>query len=218
MRDHLRERIDDWRKLQRDLVPQIGDFVARQAVSRKVADYPEKEVLYLPSNFSGAQRVQYDLVTLGEHERRFHQGAAYDAIVRIRILRKSINALVSRKKTQDRGQKPNTRSAGQIRELEAACTLQISAYSAARGAMISLGLSEDDPQFPELTVDDTFRKPTNVKRAIGDSRRHDSSLWVGGPRPTVSSSTQPTQRSTSEASTGFLGTQVVHTRRKTSSS
>ncbi|KDR65131.1 hypothetical protein GALMADRAFT_148963 [Galerina marginata CBS 339.88] len=214
MRNHLRKRIDDWRKLQRDLTPQIGDFVARQAVSLKSADCPEKAVLYLPSDFSEAQRVQYDLVTLGENERRFHQGAAYDAIVKIRILRKTINALIARKKAQDRGQKPHTRSVTQIYDLEAACNLQVAEYSATRDAMISLGLSSDDPQFPELTMDDTFRKPTNVKRAIGDSRRHDGGVWVGGARPTASSSS--TQPSASEPSMAYSGTQVIHTKRRRS--
>ncbi|KDR66863.1 hypothetical protein GALMADRAFT_283703 [Galerina marginata CBS 339.88] len=126
MRNHLRKRIDDWRKLQRDLTPQIGDFVARQAgVSLKSADCPEKAV---------------------------------------------------------------------------------AEYSATRDAMISLGLSSDNPQFPELTMDDNFRKPTNVKRAIGDSRRHDGGIWVGGARPTASSSLS-TQLSASEPLMAYSGTQ-----------
>lgn len=151
LRDRLRNRIDKWRKLQKDIMPRIGDVVAQQAILGKFADSPEKEVLYIPSDFSAAQRIKYDLIELGEHERRFHEGAAYDAVVQVRLLRKSVNAMCKEKKKQDRGQQSNTRAKGKIQTLEAICDLHIKVYSAARSAMISLGLSSDDRTFPPLT-------------------------------------------------------------------
>ncbi|KAF8955089.1 hypothetical protein BDZ97DRAFT_1968746 [Flammula alnicola] len=213
LRDRLRNRIDNWHKLQKDIMPQVGDVVAQQAISGKFADSPEREVLYIPSDFSVAQRIKYGLIELGEHERRFHEGAAYDSVVKVRILRKSVDAMRRRKKKQDRGQQNNTRSSGQIHDLEAIRDLHIDDYSAARSAMISLGLSPNDPTFPPLTLDDTFRKPTHLKRAVGDSRMTDGRLWTmtgvtGGTRRVGSSSAAGPSTSRVSPSQVF-GTQII---------
>ena len=56
--DQLRNCIDKWHKLQKDVMPHIGDVVVQQAISGKFADSPEKEVLYIPSDFSAAQRIK----------------------------------------------------------------------------------------------------------------------------------------------------------------
>ena len=66
--------------LQKTVVPQVSDFVAQQAVLKKFADSPEKEVLYIASNFSESQHVKLDLIDLGKQEQQFHKGAACDTI------------------------------------------------------------------------------------------------------------------------------------------
>ena len=68
-RERLRTRIDNWRDvIQKHLVPQIGDVVAWQAISGKSADTPENEILYLPSDFTEADRIKFDMIKLGEQE------------------------------------------------------------------------------------------------------------------------------------------------------
>ena len=66
--------------LQKTVVPQVGNFVAQQAISKKFADSPEKEVLYIPSDFSESQCIKLDLVDLGKQKQQLHEGAVCDAI------------------------------------------------------------------------------------------------------------------------------------------
>jgi hypothetical protein len=42
--------------------------------------------------------------------------------------------------------------------------------------MIWLGMSPDDPSFPKLTLEDTYRKATHSKCAVGDSTSFDGLL------------------------------------------
>lgn len=159
-------------------MPQVGDFVLQQLTKGKTEKAPENEVLYLPSDFSEAERVQLQLVALGEHERRLQSGAAYDTIRRIRTTSKTISSLRSDKKAQAYGQTRHTRAADQIRKIEARRDAVISDYQAIRAIMISLGLPVDSAEFPPLTLADTYRKPTDIKRAVGDSQRHEGSIWT----------------------------------------
>ena len=182
-RKRLTSRIEKWRTLQKTVVPQVGDFVAQQAVSKKFADSPEKEVLYIPSDFSEAQRVKLGLIDLGKQERQLHEGAACDAIQAVRTIKKTLSSMRANKKAQDYGQQMHTRSIAQICDVEHRQAIVISDYSAARNAMLKLGLSKDDPRFPPLNNQDLYRKPTNVKRAVGDSRRPDGKLWASGSVP-----------------------------------
>lgn len=88
------------------------------------------------------------------------------------------------KTKQSRGQEANTRSKEQADTAHAKLDDHISRYMAARQAMISLGsLSVDDPEspFPPLSVEDTYRKPTDIKRRLGDSRRTDGTAWMARP-------------------------------------
>ena len=179
-RKQLASHIEKWRMLQKTVVPQVGDFVAQQAVSKKFADSPEKEVLYIASDFSESQRVKVDLIDLGKQERQFHEGAACDAIQTIRTITKTISSMRANKKAQDYGQQMHTRSITQILDVERRQTIAMNDYSAAWNAMLKLGLSKDDPRFPPLNTKDLFRKPTNIKRAVGDSRRPDGKLWAPG--------------------------------------
>lgn len=159
-------------------MPQVGDYVLKQSTTQKMENAPEGEKLYIPSDFSEAERVRLRLVSLGECERRLQSGAAYDTIQRVRTTCKTISSLHSNKKAQAYGQTRHTRATEQIRVIEARRDLFISDYESIRKNMTSLGLAEDSPEFPPLSLADTYRKPTNIKRAVGDSRRHDGAIWT----------------------------------------
>jgi hypothetical protein len=166
--------------LQKTFIPQIGDFVAQQAVSKKFVDSPEKEVLYITSDFSESQCIKLDLVDLGKQEWQLHEGAACDAIQTVRTITKTISSMRANKKVQDYGQQMHTRSIVQILDIEHCQTIAMNDYSASRNAMLKLRLSKDDPRFPPLNINDVYRKPTNIKRAVGDSRHPDGKLWAQG--------------------------------------
>jgi hypothetical protein len=218
-RERLRKRIDDWRDvIQKNLVPQIGDVVARQAISGKSADTPENEILYLPSDFTEADRIKFDLVKLGEHERHFLQGTLCDFVAKIKTKSKTVDAWKADKKAQAYGQRGHTRAMKQVHDVEERRDVLMAHYSASRAAMISLGMSPDDPSFPKLTLEDTYRKATHSKRAVGDSRTSDGLLWTrsgvtGGTRQSHASTSMAVGSSGLLTQTATIGTQVVHSKR-----
>jgi hypothetical protein len=179
-RDRLRTRIDNWHDLQRDLMPQIGDFITQQAIEGKTANAPEEETLFVPLDFTEAERIKYDLVKLGEHKRHFLEGSAFDHVSRVKTITKTLVASQADKKAQGYSQRTHTRAIAQIEDIEERQKAAIDDYSATRKSMISLGMSANDPSFPPLSKQDTFRKPTHLKRAVGDSRRRDGALWRAG--------------------------------------
>jgi hypothetical protein len=214
-RERLRKRIDTWRSIQKTLVPQIGDLVAQQAISGKTAGLPEKEALYVPSDFGEGDRIRYDLVTLGENQRRLLQGTACDYVAKIKTVSKTIDSGKADKKLQEYAQRGHTRAGEQIRNIEKIRQRCIDDYSATRDAMIALGMSPEDPSYPPLTLKDTFRKATHSKRAIGDSRQFDGLAWTrtgvtGGSRQFPSTATNPLSALPSPA----IGTQAVKAKRK----
>jgi hypothetical protein len=159
-------------------MPQVGDYVQQQTLSLQSGNQVEREILYLPSDLPSAAQVALGLTSLAECQRRLMEGAACDTIQRIRMLVKLHSALRQHKKKNARGQQSNTRATGKLQEAIDAISLAIEDYNSLRQAMINLGLSKDDAMFRHLTVEDTFRKRTHVKRAIGDSRRPDGLLWT----------------------------------------
>ena len=218
-RDRLRTRIKNWRDFQRDLIPQIGDLVAQQAIRGTTANAPEEEILYIPSDFTEAERVNFDLVKLGEHERHLLEGTAFDHIAKVKTITKAVAASRVDKKAEGYSQQTHTRAMTQIEEVEERLQAAIDDYSATRNSMISLGMSTNDPSFPPLSKQDTFRKSTLLKRAVGDSRRTDGALWstgiTGGTSHVVGSSPATTEHSSSAATANTpVVTQAIRRKRK----
>ncbi|KAF8810573.1 hypothetical protein BYT27DRAFT_7091579, partial [Phlegmacium glaucopus] len=211
-RDRLWKRIDTWRGIQKTIVPQIGDLVAQQAISGKAASCPEKEVLYVPSDFCERDRIKYGLVALGENQRRLLQGTACDYVSKIKTVSKTIDSGKAAKKLQEFGQRGHTRAGDEIHNIEKLRQRCIDDYSATRNSMINLGMSPDDASYPPLTLKDTFRKATHSKRAVGDSRCFDGLAWThtgvtGGSYQIPSTST--TTSSPSRWPNPGVGTQAV---------
>ena len=216
-REQLRIRIENWRDCQKDLTPQIGDLVAQQAIQKKTVNSPEEEVLYVPSDFTEAERIKYDLVKLGEHERHFLEGTAFDYISKVKTISKTFFASHANKKAQGYSQLTHTRSITEIEDIEEHQSAAIIDYSVTRNAMIALGMSQHDPSFPPLSKEDTYRKPTHLKRVIGDSRRNDGALWSAGITGGVSHVVDPkpvTGAGQSLIVNPPVVTQAVHRKRK----
>jgi hypothetical protein len=198
--DQLRTRINNWRDLQRDFMPQIGDFIMQQAIEGKTANAPEEETLFVPSDFTEAEHIKYDLVKLREHERHFLEGSTFDQVSKVKTITKTLVASQANKKAQGYSQRAHTRAIAQIEDIEEHQKAAIDDYSATHKSMISLGMSANDPSLPPLSKPDTFRKPTHLKRAVGDSRRRDShgALWraevTGGTSHVVGSSSASRDR------------------------
>jgi hypothetical protein len=204
-------RIDKWRSIQAKVIPQVADDVARQSILGKAADCPEDATLFIPSDYETHALVKLDMVALGRVERQLREGAAFDAIRAVQNIVKTIGALESDKKKNVFGQVGTTRARANVTDAEFRRDLAISNYNASRVAMVALGLPKDDTGFPLLSLHDTFRRPTHLKRRVGDSKTSDGRIWTtgvnGGHRDNV-----PDSR-TEQASALPVGTQVSSRKR-----
>ena len=166
--------------LQKDLIPQLSDLVAQQVIQKKMANAPEEEVLYVPSDFTEAEHIKYDLVKLGEHEHHFLEGTAFNYIARVKTITKTFFASHVDKEEEGYSQQTHTCSIAVIEDIEECQTVAIVDYSVTCNAMISLRMSQHNPSFPPLLKEDTYQKPTHLKRAVGDSHQNDGTLWSAG--------------------------------------
>jgi hypothetical protein len=159
-------------------MPQVGDHVLRQSVQGCTVNTPEKEILYIPSSFEEGERISLDLIILGEYERRMLEGAACDVIQNLRTISKTLDAMIAGKKKHAYGQARHTKATSQVEDAKSWQQEAIDDYSSIRDSLITLGMTENDPRFPPLSVDDTKRLSTYSKRAIGDSRRIHGKIWT----------------------------------------
>ena len=177
-RDKLRSQIDKWRDSQKIVMFQVGDHVLRQSIQGCTTNTPEEEILYIPSSFEEDERISLDLIVLGEYERRILEGAACDVIRHLRTISKTLDAMIAGKKKHAYGQARHTKATSQIEDAKAWQQEAIDDYLSIRKSLITLGMTEKDPRFPPLSVDDTKRLSTYSKRAVGDSRRLDGKIWT----------------------------------------
>ena len=178
---------------------------------------PEEEVLYVPSDFTEAERIKYDLVKLGEHEHHFLEGTAFDYISKVKTISKTFFASHVNKKAQGYSQLTHTLFITEIEDIEECQSTAIINYLVTHNAMIALRMSQHDPSFPPLSREDMYRKPTHLKRVIGDSRRNDGALWSARNTGGVSLAVDPKPVTSAEQSLIVnppVVTQAVHHKHK----
>ncbi|KAJ7089398.1 hypothetical protein C8R44DRAFT_556861, partial [Mycena epipterygia] len=175
----LNAQLSKWREARDNVMLEAVDIIS---VSQ--ACEAELEKLWLPSDFAEAQRVAMgpNIIALTAEEAKLREGEAYDQILCIQSICKTLSALEDRKKDV-RGQRNNTNSGEQVLDTRHRRDCSIKAYNSIRKALISLGTICDDgdkenSQFPHLTIDDTFMKSRRRERALGDSRRGDGMLYT----------------------------------------
>ncbi|KAF9020444.1 hypothetical protein BDZ89DRAFT_1072272, partial [Hymenopellis radicata] len=118
----------------------------------------ETEKLYLPSDFSPAERSQLGLVTLAEVELKLREGEANDAVV---FLCEAItHAMMFRsvKEKHARGVSQNTRAAKFIRGVNDRRNAYADQYRRARKAVLALKAINESSDYPILTQEDMYAK------------------------------------------------------------
>ncbi|KAJ3519411.1 hypothetical protein NMY22_g13219 [Coprinellus aureogranulatus] len=189
-RSKLRSRIDHFRRLQKRAYtnPTIGGLTRDKPQGY---DTPEHELLYLPSDFSLSDRKKGKLEVMAEYELKLRQGFAYDGIRKLREISKVLSMNQGEKKDA-RGQKGNTRAQVSVDATLDSLLLAIDEYNTNRASMIKHGL--DPLEFPPMRQEDTYRKPTDIKRQVGDSRRVEGALYrshsVPSPRKRLTAKAQ----------------------------
>jgi hypothetical protein len=135
----------------------------------------EDEILLFPSYFSESDRTKLGLTQLAIQEADLREGQASECILRLCYIVKTISALHNQRRTEDQGQRANTRSRAKIGTLDNHRNRTLSNYEMTRNALVSLGRSSN--QFPHLTLQDLNRKSTHHKRSANDTHRTDGKLW-----------------------------------------
>ncbi|TEB21527.1 hypothetical protein FA13DRAFT_1757507 [Coprinellus micaceus] len=193
----LRQRLDSWRTLQLSLMGKVYSDVSLQSAQ----DPPiSEERLFLPSDYDTSQREALGITHLTKTESDLREGVAFDCIRSLQQCVKALDGLTIEKR-EARGQDQHTRASAAIMRATAKRKTWVDHYNANRTAMISLGLSKDARSFPELSVNDTHRKSTTVKRALGDSRRVDGTLFTLAEKP-VGDGARPSKRRKATATIG----------------
>lgn len=164
-------RISVWRKIQKELMPRIGDKVAAQALQ---APSVQDETLFLPSDLPELDQQQLDLAGLAAEEAKWREGQAFDHLRALQNIVKSISALRNRKTRDDRKQKENTRAGDNIRVATSLRNQHMASYEAARRALVALNAGA---AFPPLTEADLYMKSVQQKRRVGDSKHTDGAIW-----------------------------------------
>ncbi|KAJ6479795.1 hypothetical protein C8R45DRAFT_1101241 [Mycena sanguinolenta] len=173
----LRDQIATFRQDQKDLMPKVGDKVAIQTTA---APAVEDECLYLPSDFTAAERQHLDLGWLGAEEARWREGEVFDTLRALQHVVKAVTALRNRKTKNERQQKQNTRTGDQIRDVLTRQSHHMESYDASRTAIISLNGFSDFPVLTEAMETESttlISELVDRKRHVGDSKRTDGLLF-----------------------------------------
>ncbi|KAJ3712824.1 hypothetical protein C8R42DRAFT_567538, partial [Lentinula raphanica] len=189
-RTALITRISKWRKLQERYMPSIGLCLTQQGPQE-----PESESLLLPSDFTASERSRHHLVGLAAKQVQLLEIALGDIVQMLQVTVKTLSAAYERKHKHARGQDANTRANEGIRTIESKRNSLISEYKLFRQSLQALD-SLDTTKWPSLSVQDTFRKPTERRRSPGDSRVMDGTLW----RMSSTGRTRTSTRSSQETS------------------
>ncbi|KAK7045235.1 CxC2 domain-containing protein [Favolaschia claudopus] len=167
----LRTQIVEFRKVQIQLMPKVGDRVAAQASKPPAL---ELECLYIPSDFDAAARKKLGLDELAAEEAIWREGQLYDILRALQNIVKAVSALRGRKKKNDRQQKQNTRTGEYISDTLKKQGHHIQFYAVVRQKIVMLNGS---CSLPILTEQDLFMKSVQQKKHVGDSKRTDGLLF-----------------------------------------
>jgi hypothetical protein len=141
----------------------------------------ECETLWLPSDWSEEERLAFGMAELAECERLLREAEVHEYLNAVRGSVKVMGALSNHKKVHARGQGQNTWALSSIKEEEKKRDLAMRHYNSIREALLRLVPSEERPaaqeRMPVLSVQDTYRKPPQMRREVGDSRRSDGRTW-----------------------------------------
>ncbi|KAJ7744325.1 hypothetical protein B0H16DRAFT_1463193 [Mycena metata] len=173
----LRTDITTWCMAQLDRFPTLQ----REVDGPKVA--PEETRLLLPSWFDASQRQILQMVELATTEYQLREGMAHDALQDVRNAIKTFNfnlKFMIDKKV--RGQTAGTRAQSFLRTLANDRLIAANEYRTTRGALLSLGLREDDSTLQPLADNELYSKNNTESTKLGESKEVDPWFWsVGRP-------------------------------------
>ncbi|KAH6905648.1 hypothetical protein BKA70DRAFT_1107378 [Coprinopsis sp. MPI-PUGE-AT-0042] len=171
LRNRFEKLLKGFRDLQLILFPYLGIVIQGMAAQETVLGAVEDQTLYTPSDFDVDKRTLLHLTEAGNMELTLWEGALYDVLSQLRTHIRYISSLVAEKSANTSGQSLKTRWMTKIHDAEFLRDLDMAIYSAGRERMLNLGLSADDPCFPPMTIQSTFRKSVDLILCRLDSTR-----------------------------------------------
>jgi hypothetical protein len=111
-------------------------------------------------------------------ERVLWEGAIYDVLSQLRTHIRYVSSLVSEKSANASGQSAKTRAMTKVDDAQFLRDYDMAVYTAGRTCMLNLGLSPDDPRFPPMTIQSTFRKSTDATPGLGTTYAPDGLIWT----------------------------------------
>ncbi|KAJ7692010.1 hypothetical protein B0H16DRAFT_1353113, partial [Mycena metata] len=144
---------------------------------------PEEMRLLLPSSIDASRRRILQMVELATTEYQLCEGMAHDALQDVRNAIKTFNFnlkfMVDKK---IRGQAAGTRAQSFLRTLANDRVIAANEYRTTRGALLSLGLREDDSMLQPLADNELYSKNNTDSTKMGESKEVDPWFWsVGWP-------------------------------------
>jgi hypothetical protein len=168
----VESRVLRYYELLRQICPKISKVIDSQKSG------PQEDVnLFFPSGFPAKNRNHFGMKELAHQERILRTAQLDDLILTVRSLATLLSAMRARKRKHFRGQKQNTSAMNAIFTQEDNLNLKIAEYTCSRKSLLLLGFGDDDNSFPPLSRKDCYKKPTELKRQVGDSRRPDGNVW-----------------------------------------
>ncbi len=142
---------------------------------------PEKEKLFLPSDFSTSARAQFKLDALATVEYSLREGRAYESLGRVRHAIQTLNANITAKGAAIHGTGRNTKAQNFLKTLDNDIKIARSAYQLDRDALLKLGLPPEDQALQPL-LKEHLRGKDGKAQAAGQAKESDPWFWrVGRP-------------------------------------
>ncbi|TEB25867.1 hypothetical protein FA13DRAFT_1796169 [Coprinellus micaceus] len=179
LRSQLHTAIKCFHDIQASVTPQVTKDLAEMK-SSVANSHPEKQCLYLPSDYDEANRTKRDLTELGTMEYQILEGAAYDALKRLRTIVRLLSTLRKDENNNSYGQARHMKSKTQIIDATLKRDTCMKQYKHLHKCLISLGLPRDDPTLHKLTLASLNHKLTTATRETGNTYKADGLLWASG--------------------------------------
>ncbi|KAJ3556266.1 hypothetical protein NP233_g12018 [Leucocoprinus birnbaumii] len=170
-RQDLGLSISSWRTTLRKLVP--------SAQLHPAADFPENDILELPSSYSFHEIHSANLITLARFEFHIRLGHAYDGIDDIRSTIHIYNACALSKRIDLYGQTAATRAWTILYSLKSDIRECTKRYRLAFTALSRLGLPATS-ELKSIQDSDLWGKDMTSLHKQGDSKRQEPWFWVIG--------------------------------------
>lgn len=170
-RKRLREQLTDFRRLQKQVLPQTLD-----ALPQMVGE-PEEERLFMPSAWSQKERSRLGISpALLQLEYDLRQGAINVAYLDLRRISSAFSVVPQRKKKQLKGTKARTRAQKQLQAMSHSLDKTLKDYNTNRRIQESITPGKSN-WWKSLGREDTWRKNVAETRQVGDSKVTEAALF-----------------------------------------